>query len=162
MHRSLSWPQDRVALLSELPQRFVSIDTYPRAFSAAVVEDMLNDNLSCKNLLTPLLDLAQQSAFLGVARTEHSFHDFGRDCLFHAATRASHYFTFVHMHSLHCALSCPRASACAFEGSTICTVCLVSPYRLGVSFCRTLGPDCFLCFPSPTYLIPHSSPIYYS
>lgn len=51
-------------------------------------------SLSRCNFL-PLLysDLTWQSAFLGAARTVHSFHDIGRDCSFHAAAGASHRFT---------------------------------------------------------------------
>lgn len=85
----------------------------------------------------PATQYLKQSAFLGVARTEHSFHDIGRDCLFHAAFRASHCFTLEHMHALHSVLSCPWASACAcaFEGNTIGTVCRVSSYTLRVTVC---------------------------
>lgn len=146
-------------MLSELPPRFVSIDTYPRAFSAAVVADMLNDNLFLQEPPNPAIGSHTIKCL--------SWHSKDRAQLSRLWSRllvscCHQSFSLLYLGTDAFFALCPWASACVFEGSTICTVCLVSPYRLGVSFCRTLGPDCFLCFPSPTYFIPHPSPICYS
>lgn len=82
-------------------------------------------SLSRCNFL-PLLysDLTWQSAFLGAARTVHSFHDIGRDCSFHAAVGASRRFTVEQ----NVRFTLP-SSSCAFESCTFCTV--VSPFPSG-------------------------------